>query len=45
LSSSLINHFNAGFSRSDVQNRNFTRGIPASTLGLRPNATQNFGYH
>lgn len=43
LTSTLINHFNAGFSRSDVQNRNFTRGIPASSLGLRPNATQNFG--
>ncbi|HEX5890433.1 MAG TPA: TonB-dependent receptor [Pyrinomonadaceae bacterium] len=39
----FINHFNAGFSRSDVQNRNFTRGIAASTLGLSPTATQNFG--
>ena len=43
LTPSFINHFNAGFSRSDVQNRNFSRGIPASTLGLSPNATQNFG--
>ena len=43
LTPTLINHFNAGFSRSDVQNRNFTRGIPASSLGLAPNATQNFG--
>src|ERR1044071_199313 len=43
LTPSFINHFNAGFSRSDVQNRNFTRGIPVSTLGLSPNATQNFG--
>ncbi|HEX6729855.1 MAG TPA: TonB-dependent receptor, partial [Pyrinomonadaceae bacterium] len=43
LTPTLINHFNAGFSRSDVQNRNFTRGIPASSLGLRPDATQNFG--
>ena len=43
LTPSFINHFNAGFSRSDVQNFNFTRGIPASTLGLSPNATQNFG--
>ena len=43
LSSNLINHFNAGFSRSDVSNRNFTDGIPASTLGLRPTATQNLG--
>ncbi|HWF87635.1 MAG TPA: TonB-dependent receptor, partial [Pyrinomonadaceae bacterium] len=39
----FINHFNAGFSRSDVQNRNFSRGIPVSTLGLSPSATQNFG--
>jgi hypothetical protein len=43
ITPTLINHFNAGFSRSDVQNRNFTSGIPASTLGLRPDATQNFG--
>ncbi len=40
---SLLNHFNAGFSRSDVSNRNFTSGIPASSLGLSPTATQNFG--
>ncbi|MCA1620561.1 MAG: TonB-dependent receptor [Acidobacteria bacterium] len=43
LTSTFINHFNAGFSRSDVTNGNFTRGIPASTLGLRPTATQNRG--
>lgn len=43
LSARLLNHFNAGFSRSDVENRNFTSGIPASTLGLRANATQNLG--
>ena len=43
LSPTVINHFNAGFSRSDVSNRNFTAGIPASTLGLSPTATQNFG--
>ncbi|HUE82052.1 MAG TPA: TonB-dependent receptor [Pyrinomonadaceae bacterium] len=43
ITPSLLNHFNAGFSRSDVQNRNFTSGIPASTLGLSPTATQNFG--
>ncbi|HEV8368434.1 MAG TPA: TonB-dependent receptor [Pyrinomonadaceae bacterium] len=43
LTPSFINHFNLGFSRSDVQNRNFTRGIPASSLGLDPQATQNFG--
>ena len=43
LTPAFINHFNAGFSRSDVQNRNFTRGIPVSSLGLSPSATQNFG--
>ena len=43
LSSTFINHFNAGFSRSDVTNGNFTRGIPVSTLGLSPTATQNRG--
>jgi hypothetical protein len=44
LSSSLINHFNAGFSRSDVSNRNFTFGVSqASDLGLSPTATQNLG--
>ena len=38
----LLNHFNAGFTRSFVQNRNFTRGIsPATTLGFPANATQN----
>jgi hypothetical protein len=39
----LFNHFNAGFSRSDVKNQNFTHGIPASSLGLSPLATQNIG--
>ncbi|HEV8189824.1 MAG TPA: TonB-dependent receptor, partial [Pyrinomonadaceae bacterium] len=43
LTPAFINHLNLGFSRSDVQNRNFSRGIPVSTLGLSPNATQNFG--
>ena len=43
LTPSFINHFNAGFSRSDVSNNNFTDGIPVSTLGLRPNATQDRG--
>jgi hypothetical protein len=41
LSAALINHFNAGFSRSDVQNRNFTRGISPTTIGMPANATQN----
>jgi TonB dependent receptor-like, beta-barrel len=43
LDATLLNHFNAGFSRSDVSNFNFTRGIPASSLGLSPLATQNTG--
>ena len=38
----LLNHFNAGFTRSFVQNRNFTRGIsPVTTLGFPSNITQN----
>jgi hypothetical protein len=37
----LLNHFNAGFTRSFVQNRNFTRGISPTTLGMPANATQN----
>ncbi|HKX32204.1 MAG TPA: TonB-dependent receptor, partial [Blastocatellia bacterium] len=40
----LLNHFNAGFSRSFVQNRNFTRGMdPRTVLGFPSNATQNLG--
>ena len=41
LSPSVLNHFNAGFTRSFVQNRNFTRGISPTTLGMPANATQN----
>jgi hypothetical protein len=41
FSSNLLNHFNAGFTRSFVQNRNFTRGISPTTIGLPANATQN----
>lgn len=37
----LLNHFNAGFTRSFVQNRNFTRGISPTTVGLPANATAN----
>ena len=38
----LLNHFNAGFTRSFVQNRNLTRGIsPVTTLGFPPDITQN----
>src|SRR5262245_41360455 len=40
----LLNHFNAGFSRSFVQNRNFTGGMnPSKELGLPANARQNLG--
>lgn len=41
ISPSVLNHFNAGFTRSFVQNRNFTRGISPTTLGMPANATQN----
>ncbi|HJX89036.1 MAG TPA: TonB-dependent receptor, partial [Pyrinomonadaceae bacterium] len=42
VSPTLLNHFNAGFTRSFVQNRNFTRGIsPVTTLGFPSNITQN----
>ena len=44
LTPTLLNHFNAGFSRSDVSNRNFTAGVgTASELGFAPGATQDFG--
>lgn len=41
LSPTLLNHFNSGFTRSFVQNRNFTRGISPTTVGIPANATQN----
>jgi len=41
ISPSVLNHFNAGFTRSFVQNRNFTRGISPTTVGMPANATQN----
>ena len=43
LTPTVINHLNIGFSRSDVTNGNFTRGIPASSLGFSPTATQDLG--
>ncbi|HEY0375839.1 MAG TPA: TonB-dependent receptor [Pyrinomonadaceae bacterium] len=44
LSANMLNHFNAGFSRSDVSNRNFTFGEGSSTgLGFREGVTQNLG--
>ena len=41
ISPTLLNHFNSGFTRSFVQNRNFTRGISPTTIGMPANATQN----
>jgi Carboxypeptidase regulatory-like domain/TonB dependent receptor-like, beta-barrel len=41
ISPTLLNHFNTGFTRSFVQNRNFTRGISPTTIGMPANATQN----
>ncbi|HEU4391358.1 MAG TPA: TonB-dependent receptor, partial [Blastocatellia bacterium] len=41
INSTWLNHFNAGFTRSFVQNRNFTRNISPTTLGMPANATQN----
>jgi hypothetical protein len=43
ITPSLLNHFNAGWTRANVENRNFTSGMPVSELGLSPFATQNFG--
>jgi hypothetical protein len=40
----ILNHFNAGWTRSNVENRNFTSGMPVSELGLNPASTQNLGY-
>lgn len=37
----MLNHFNAGFNRYDVANRNTTEGFNTSTLGFPINATQN----
>jgi hypothetical protein len=41
FSPTLLNHFNSGFTRSFVQNRNLTRGISPTTVGIPANATQN----
>jgi hypothetical protein len=41
ISSNLLNHFNAGFTRYSVANRNTTIGFDNTTLGFAPNATQN----
>ena len=41
FSPTLLNHFNIGFTRYDTTNRNFSEGIPASSIGFPANATQN----
>lgn len=37
----MLNHFNAGFNRYDVANRNTTEGFDTSSLGFPLSATQN----
>ncbi|MEA2175037.1 MAG: hypothetical protein QOD00_2629 [Blastocatellia bacterium] len=37
----LLNHFNAGYNRYDVANRNFTEGFNELSLGFRPGSVQN----
>ena len=37
----LLNHFNAGFNRYDVANRNTTEGFNTASLGFPAGATQN----
>ncbi|MFL6208578.1 MAG: carboxypeptidase regulatory-like domain-containing protein [Pyrinomonadaceae bacterium] len=41
FSPTLLNHLNLGFTRSFVKNKNITKGISPTTLGLPSNATQN----
>ena len=41
FNANVLNHFNAGFTRSFVQNRNFTRGLSPTSVGIPENATQN----
>lgn len=43
ITPTLLNHFNAGFTRSFVSNGNVTRGLSSTALGLPANATQNIG--
>ena len=40
----LLNHFNAGFTRYDVANRNTTDPFNTSSLGFPVNATQNSAF-
>ncbi|HLM57166.1 MAG TPA: TonB-dependent receptor, partial [Pyrinomonadaceae bacterium] len=41
LSPTLLNHFNAGFNRYDVANRNFTEGFNTLSLGFPAGSVQN----
>ncbi len=43
ITPTLLNHFNAGFSRTFVENGNVTRGLSSTALGLPANSTQNLG--
>jgi hypothetical protein len=40
----FLNHFNLGFTRYDVANRNTTDPFPTFTLGIPGNATQNSAF-
>src|SRR5256885_4263189 len=44
FSPTLLNHFNAGFTRYDVANRNTTDPFDTASLGLPVNATQNSAF-
>jgi len=44
FSPTLLNHFNVGFTRYDVANRNTTEGFQTSSLGIPANATQNIAF-
>ncbi|MCP9494342.1 MAG: TonB-dependent receptor [Pyrinomonadaceae bacterium MAG19_C2-C3] len=44
LTPTLLNNFNLGVTRYDTANRNFTEGFNTASLGLPPNATQNFAF-
>jgi hypothetical protein len=44
FSPTLLNHFNLGFTRYDVANRNTTTGFATSGLGIPVNATQNIAF-
>ena len=44
ISPTLLNHFNLGFTRYDVANRNTTDPFNTSSLGIPANATQNSAF-